>query len=188
MNYFNRKFWITTLIVFLLLTNVLSLTIIAYNYYKQDGSTERIFDEASDNDSIVIPRQHLGRFFREQLDLDREQHSAFRAYRRAYHQQAETIGEQLDKYRQDLWNELGKAQADSLKLQQIADSIGMAHSELKQATIDYYLNLRAVCAPEQQQELHRIFQAMRQSEVHFRSRMHRNGRGHGQARGRYRNQ
>ena len=66
----------------------------------------------------------------------------------------------LAQLREDLLNELGTQNPDSIRLSQMATEVGNNHRELKQLTTTFYLNMKKLCTSEQQVKLHEIFQSM----------------------------
>jgi Spy/CpxP family protein refolding chaperone len=169
MNYFTKRKVVIWLIVILLITNISTLGTFTYKAYISESTID--IDTTS---QIEIPRRRMGRFYRDHLDLNREQHFKFRDLRQNFNSRAREITRQMADKRREMLQELSASSSDTLKLNHISEEIGKLHKELKQETIDYYLNMKKLCSPEQQKKLSEIFNAMNNSEVEIRPRMRRN--------------
>lgn len=101
-----------------------------------------------------------GRLLREKLNLSPEQHQQFRKLRRSFHTQANKLSYEMQIKRNEMITELAKEDPDVQKLKQIARDIGDMHTELKELTMDYYLGMKEVCTPEQEEKLYRIFEVL----------------------------
>ena len=148
------------IIVILAVTNISTIGTIAYRVYFQEN-TAAIEEE----EEIEVPDGRKGRFFRDELGLDNEQHLKFRAFRRNFHRQANRITHELNIKRSDLIAELGKENTDTTALHTLASEIGNLHTDLKHLTFEYYLEMKDVCNDEQNKKLFRIFNAMINSEA-----------------------
>lgn len=153
-----NKYRILLWIVVILAATNLSVGI-SYFYHKQQ---DKIPDEQVDEAAIEIPAQQRTRFFREQLNLSREQVNSFRELNRDFNQTAWSITHELQSLRFEMVQELGAEKPNREELDSISLEIGLLHEDLKNETIDYYLAMREVCDEEQQQKLNEIFMAMLQ--------------------------
>ncbi len=113
-----------------------------------------------DEQRIEVPNDHLGRFFRDELNLNRQQHNQFRTFRQIFHSQSNQIISNMQYVREEMLDELAKHQPDTVKLYQFSESIGDLHRELKHQTIEYYLNMKKICNNKQKEKLHEIFKSM----------------------------
>ncbi|MCD4736712.1 MAG: periplasmic heavy metal sensor [Bacteroidales bacterium] len=157
MNYFKQNKISTWVIIILLATNISTITTVLYNKNQNK--------QASQNpEEIIIPDDGLGRFFRDELNLTRDQHQQFRSYRQNYHINASKITGQLHEKRSEMLNELSVENSDTKYLHQIAEEIGDLHKELKHLTFEYYLNLKDICTESQRKKLFSIFNSMQNSE------------------------
>ena len=130
---------LTGIIVLLILLN---LSIVATLFYNKNEVTNY---GAQDNQEIEMPTNHLGRFFREALNLSNKQHRAFQNIRHQYHENSDIIIEKMDKNRNDLLTALGAEKSDTIILKKLSKDIGSLHTELKNLTIQYYLDMKEVC-------------------------------------------
>ena len=59
---------------------------------------------------------------------------------------------------------MGKKNPSTDKLNSISENIGELHTELKELTISYYLDMKEVCDESQQEKLNEIFISMSKSK------------------------
>lgn len=125
--------------------------------------------------------KYSGRWFRDELGLTREQMKEFSGFNPSFRQKAGYINRQLTETRKLMLDEMAAENSDTMKLNILADSIGMLHSELKKATYSYYLEFKRICTPEQNEKLMRVFDEMFEGNVPSggRGRGMQGGRGRG---------
>ena len=145
---------LTGIIVLLTLLNLAIVGTILYNKKGVKNYT------VQDNKELVMPTNHLGRYFREALNLSNKQHRAFQKIRHQYHENSDIIIEKMDKNRNDLLTELGKEKSDTITLNKLSKDLGSLHTELKNLTIQYYLNMKEGCNEKQKVKLFQTFKAM----------------------------
>jgi len=112
-----------------------------------------------------ISKDSVGRgaiFFGEQLGLNMEQMESFREIHREYNRSANQITRNLEMLRIEMIRELGEKHPDLQKINQTNHDFGKLHEELKNQTANYYLELKRICTPEQQQRLQQIFETIAQ--------------------------
>lgn len=153
-----NKYRILVWIVVILAATNLSVGI-SYFYHKQQ---DKKLNEQVEDAAIEVPAQQRARFFREQLNLSREQVNSFRDLNRDFNRTAWNINHELQALRLEMVQELGAENPNREKLDSISSEIGLLHEELKNETITYYLAMREVCDEEQQQKLNEIFLSMLQ--------------------------
>ena len=56
--------------------------------------------------------------------------------------------------------EMTAPECDTIKLNQLSDSIGYLHARLKKLTYGYYLHFREICDHQQQEKLKQLFSEM----------------------------
>ncbi|WP_321997772.1 periplasmic heavy metal sensor [Draconibacterium orientale] len=144
------------LVVILAATN-LSMGI-SFWYHKQQDK------KATETQQVEMPSEQRTRFFREQLNLQPDQVDSFRELNRTYNRSARRISDQLTQLRIEMVEEMGKAAADTTKLHAISSEIGEMHKILKDLTVDYYLDMKAVCNENQQEKLKEVFLSMTKSK------------------------
>jgi len=143
------------IIVILAVTNISTLGTIIYHSCFQ----EAIVPDGSPA-PITIPDGYLGRFFRDELKLNFDQHQQFRSFRQHFHNQANIVADKMSLSRNELMLELGKEKSDTIYLQKLAEEIGDLHTDLKHLTFSYYLEMKNVCTEEQKEKLFQIFSTM----------------------------
>ncbi len=129
---------------------------------------------------VEMPDEFRTRFLKEQLGLDEERKLIFRSLNRNYNQDANQIMSQLNGLRQDMVQQLGNENCDTLELKIIANQIGEKHKELKLATVQFYLDMKSELNEEQQAKLYDLFSRLLQKEEEVETpKGRRNGWGHG---------
>lgn len=151
-NTYRILIWI---IVILFATN-LSMGVSFLYHKKQDSK----FIEQMEEVAIEMPSERRTRFFREQLNLQRNQMDTFRELNRSFNRTAWQITHQLESLRIEMVRELGKDNPNKKTLKSISTQIGELHTNLKDETINYYLKMKEVCSDEQKEKLNEIFISM----------------------------
>ena len=136
---------------------LLNLTIVGTILYRKNEVTRY---KSQENSQKVLPTNHLGRFFKEELNLSNKQQRAFQAVRQKYHQNSDMLLEKMDENRNDILTELGKETSDTMNLKKLSKDLGYLHTELKNLTMNYYLDMKAICTEKQKVKLFQIFKNM----------------------------
>lgn len=159
------------LIIILLVTNVATIGSVLYHVY-----TEK---KAEPVQKTEMPNEQRTRFLVEQLNLNVEQADQFRNLNRTFNRTANPVTRELEQLRLEMLEELAASQPDKNKLENIAREIGDLHTELKETTIDFYLQMKSVCTEEQQTKLYQIFHSMlnQEEDVKLPRGRHQGGRG-----------
>ena len=155
MNDTNKYRILIWIIVILIATN---LSTIGSFYYHR--ITELQAATSKQEEQTTFPGEQRTRFFRDELNLSNEQIDQFREINRSFNRTARNIETNLAQLRENLINELGTQNPDSIRLNLLAIEVGNNHRELKQVTTTFYLNMKKICTVEQQAKLHEIFQSM----------------------------
>jgi hypothetical protein len=156
------KIWISV-VIFLTVLNIASLTTIVFHIVNSGNVT-------TNNNTVGIEGNttaYSGRYFRDRLRLNSEQMSDFRIVNNAFRNHARKINSQLIKLREEMLQEMQKSAPNVNSLDAYSDSIGMLHNELKRYTYHYYLGIKEICDPSQQQELNRIFKEFFIHDLHM---------------------
>jgi len=166
MSYFNHNrilYWIIAILA------VFSLSLLAsvFFHYNQEERKSKSLHPA--------PEQQQPHMLMQQLNLAPEQEKIFDQDRHQYMIEARSIMDNLNQKRNEFIQELTVPEPDTIRLQQIADSIGRLHVELKMATLHHFMKLKSICNPEQQKTLNEMFRHFVQKE----DRMPGAGKGHG---------
>ena len=142
-------------IVILAIMNISTVATIMYHKYKS-GKVETI--AVSDQKQLEANSEKFsGRYFRDQLNLNGEQMDKFKEINPVFRPKARSITIELAQKRKQMLIEMAAAKSDTLRLNALSDSIGQLHSNLKKITFQYYLEIKNICDPEQQQKLEQLF-------------------------------
>lgn len=170
-NTYRILIWI---IVILLATNI-SMGVSFLYHKNQDKKMMEQTKEAA----LEVPAERRTRFFREQLNLRRDQMDTFRQLNRNFNQNAWQINNDLEALRIEMVEEMGKENVNKSKLDSISTKIGEFHTKLKKETIAYYLAMKNECNEQQREKLNEIFMSvLKQNEdvklpQHGRNRLNR---------------
>jgi Spy/CpxP family protein refolding chaperone len=159
MSIFSNNKFLIAIIVILIATNISTILTVRY----KSAHKVRSYQE-NRGGNIKLPTSRFGMFFREQLNLNEEQHAQFREFRQQYHPHVHGLTNNMREKRMELLTELSKEHPDTLILNNISKEIGDMHTMLKIATNEYFLNMKSVCTPEQQTKLTEIFRTMLNKE------------------------
>ena len=106
-------------------------------------------------------RQYGGTFsddyFSDRLNFSQLQLEQFRKFNPEFRENVMEINFRLSELRNEMISEMGKANYDKNRLDELSDLIGTQHSALKRLTYNYYLDIRNICDSQQQQQLNTLF-------------------------------
>jgi hypothetical protein len=159
----SKKGWMVWAIVILAILNITTLLTILYHQYhsaKIEFVTAPVQD-LSENSSI----QYSGRYFRDKLNLSKEQMNKFVDFNPEFREKVRGINLSLERIRQKMLAEMAANISDKNKLDILSDSIGYLHSSLKKLTYMYYLDIKSICDHQQQKKLEELFNKMFTSDV-----------------------
>ncbi len=149
MNNSNKILWL--IIVLLVILNITTLgTIFYHNKQNRNDKLAIVLDENRQNPLT-------GRFFRQNLGFDDSQMAAFRETNREFQHVANNLIFEMDSLKTEMFAELNSAQPDTAKLNNLSAHLGSHHVELKNITNHYYLKIKSVCKPSQQERLQEAF-------------------------------
>ncbi len=158
MNSKNGHNWMIWVIVALVLLNASTVATIIYNRHKLSGSNETIIS-VRDNPEVGNEK-YSGRYFRDKLNLNRNQMRRFSEFNPEFRQQAMGINIDLATIRKEMIAEMSAMDCDTSRLNSLSDSIGILHAKLKRYTYRYYIDLKDVCDAEQDVLLEQLFENM----------------------------
>jgi Spy/CpxP family protein refolding chaperone len=98
-----------------------------------------------------------GSYFGGSLNLTPEQQREFQKFDPLFRAEVREINFSLSELRNEMLVEMTKTEVDTEKLDELSEMIGSLHSDLKKLTYNYYLDLRSICDPQQQQVLEALF-------------------------------
>lgn len=141
--------WVIALLAILNITTI--ATIVVHNYNEREVE--------ADQSIIIEPNAQPinGKYFRHELGFDNDQMEIFRQSNRTFRQRANQIVADIDTQKELMFAELHAANPDTVKLHALSQTIGLRHTELKDATVQFYLSLAKVCDNEQKEKMKDIF-------------------------------
>ncbi len=145
-------------VVILAVMNISTLVTIMYSKFQ----SEKVGTDAqSDPKQLEADSEKFsGRYFREQLNLNRKQMEKFWNLNQIFRPKAREITIKLAEKRKQMLVEMAASQSDTIRLNALSDSIGWLHTDLKKVTYRYYLDIRNLCDQEQQSKLEQLFSEM----------------------------
>lgn len=173
----NSGRWMIWAIVALAVMNIATIATVIHNrnhtrqvaYYSPSAAGE---DEAS--------LRFSGRYFRDRLDLNRDQMTRFRDFNFSFRQNARDINVKLGNIRREMLAEMSSENTDTVRLSVLSDSVGLLHAQLKKETYTYYMNFKNMCNREQKEKLDQMFGEMFVIDVpsgNMQGGQYRRGRG-----------
>ncbi len=175
----NKHNWMIWAIIVLALMNISTIITIIIHNNRPGITTSSQLPEQAGSESTSL--RYSGRYFRDQLDLTREQMSHFSEFNPEFRRNVREINLSLASLRQRMIKEMAGETSDTMKLNELSDSIGYLHAGLKKLTYKYYLDFRRICNKEQQEKLEQMFGEMFAVDNQPGPAMHRGryGRGYG---------
>lgn len=154
----NRHQWMIWAIIILALMNITTfITILIHSNRSSQEVSPQLSEELPAESASL---QYSGRYFRDQLGLNREQMSRFSEFNPEFRRNVRDINISLANIRLQMINEMADETSDTVKLNQLSDSIGSLHADLKKLTYKYYFDFKNICNEEQQQKLEELFMGM----------------------------
>jgi len=161
----SRYRWIIGAVIFLAIMNISTIATILYNR-SQSLAIEESENSPDLTESENTSIDYSGRYFRDRLNLSRDQMDLFVQFNPIFRQQARTINTNLGRIRHQMLSEMAADESDIKFLDMLSDSIGILHSDLKKLTNQYYLDIKNICNEDQQKRLEEMFSEMFSSTVH----------------------
>jgi len=174
----NNKTIYIIIIIFLLVTNV--VTVISARKYsiRQEEDTRPVIDQ---------PQEIRMGYFMNTLGISQNQMPEFRRFNMEYNREVSEINRDLMLLRNRIISEISTDDRDEEQLDSVLNDFGAGHIRMKRATIMYYENLKSICNEEQKEELEIFFRNMLdpQGPIYTRGQGRgRRGMGMGPGRGR----
>ncbi|MEI6766453.1 MAG: hypothetical protein WCM76_12490 [Bacteroidota bacterium] len=146
MNYFSRKNIIGWIVGILIIVNIGAISVFAYHiYFKKDFSEHR--PQQPGPDSFMV----------HELGFDKMQSEQFAVLKKAHMDKVHAFVAQIKQEKKLLADGVISETVDTLKLDTIADKIGVLYASIRKANTRHYLELKKICTPEQQKKLAEIF-------------------------------
>jgi hypothetical protein len=154
----NKNRWMTWAIVFLALMNL--ATVLTIVYQRNKVGKEEVVSEPEQVQSESSSIKYSGRYFRDQLNLSRDQMNRFVEFNPLFREHVRNINYDLNSVRQKMIAEMTSKNCDTIKLIRLSESIGLLHADLKKVTYRYYLDIKNICNQQQQKKLEQLFSVM----------------------------
>jgi hypothetical protein len=151
----NKNRWMVWAIVALAILNI--STLITLVYHKNQVTESEVLAKTDSVRSETASVLYSGRYFRDELNLTSDQMNMFSQFNPEFRQDARAINIELAEKRHEMLVEMAEKNSDKDKLNLLSDSIGYLHARLKKKTFTYYLNFKAICNPDQQKKLEKLF-------------------------------
>jgi Spy/CpxP family protein refolding chaperone len=165
MNYFSKfRVAIWTVIV---LSAVILATVGTMLYFINANKPER----QTSADNKRPPK--IEHFFQKELGFSAEQEKKVNEFGVVYFKSMGLIFASLEQKRIAMINELNKPQPDTVILNQLADSFGTLHAQMRRETVKQLLRIRSICNPEQVKKLNSLNEKLIRPEG-----IHRKGPNH----------
>jgi len=141
-----------------------------------DSRREKRYDRHMHKDRNERSRPGRGNRFdyyiKDELNFSDSQFDEYLDLRTKNKDEQHSIVEKLAQKREDMMKELSTVNPDTTKLKQIAEQIGDLHKELKNKTIEHFMEVKTICNPSQKEKFNNLIRRM---EKHHRPG-HRPGR------------
>lgn len=174
--------WMVWAIVFLAVMNASTLATIMIHQKQSEKQVDGVTVGQAPLEADA--EKFSGRYFRDKLQLDSEQMNRFRTFNPVFRNQARTITVELGRLRKEMLREMSASNSDTVRLNELSDSIGKLHRDLKVLTYRYYLDIKQTCNATQQNQLHILFSTMFTNDAPM-GFPGRGGPGRGQGNGRH---
>ncbi|HBE42091.1 MAG TPA: hypothetical protein DDW27_12955 [Bacteroidales bacterium] len=150
--------WMIWAILILAVMNITTLiTLLVHRSHSPEEIKAASFLQAgADNASM----RYSGRYFREQLSLNRDQMKRFSEFNPEFRNNVRNINLKLIKIRHQMIREMASETSDTEKLNILSDSVGHLHADLKKLTYKYFMDFKKICNREQQEKLEQMFGEM----------------------------
>lgn len=150
-------------IVFLAVMNIATgLTIVYHRNYTGESLSAK---ESGEDQPENLAMKYSGRFFRDHLNLSRDQMALFTEFNPRFRQQVRDINIGLAEIRRQMLADMSADESDTARLELLSDSVGLLHADLKKLTYRYYLNFKEICDKTQQEKLEQLFGEMFATDV-----------------------
>lgn len=146
------------IIVLLALMNI--STIVTIVYTRNQNKSRIDSNNAGQLENERSAMRFSGRYFRDELRFDRDQMKQFATFNPGFRRHVHYINSKLTGQRRCMLKEMSAREVDTIRLDQLCDSIGYLHAELKKATYGYYLDIKDICNNSQQLKLEQLFNDM----------------------------
>jgi periplasmic protein CpxP/Spy len=100
--------------------------------------------------------EHVQSFLERELSLSSEQSRQFRAMRERYFKQSQTIMDEIQRLRFELFSNSIASQSDTVKALPLIDALGEKQKKYELLTYTHFKELYSICTPEQQKKMQKL--------------------------------
>jgi hypothetical protein len=163
-------------IVVLAVMNIATIVTVLYN--RTRTRKEKVVVENNQPGSETTSMRSSGRWFRDQLNFSNDQMAMFVEFNPVFRGKVRNINQDLSFLKRKMLSEMSADNCDTVRLNDLSDSIGILHGNLKKVTYKYYIDIKNICDQQQNEKLEQVFGEMFASD----SRMGQYGKGGQQGR------
>jgi hypothetical protein len=153
MNYFTKNRIKNIFIVFLLISNLATVGTIMYHRWAFSHKFEHQSKE-----------RQIEKFVNEELGFSADQKSRFQTDKQSFLKHKDSLFENLENYRINVWNEYASPTTDKEKLDSLAIEISENFLLLNKASNEHYLNLLKICDNSQKTKVREKYKKMIEEE------------------------
>ena len=169
MDFFSKHKYTTITIIVLVLLNLFTLSAILIREFREPEPPFVPPREAVRADRVMF-------FLQRELDLTEEQAKQFIQLRRDHFDEVQNIQKDIQDIKKKMMDELFAGQPDGQKLEALARQIGEMEGQREMLVNRHFMDLKAVCRPEQREKLQHLLHRVMQREQRLERRHERMGR------------
>ena len=145
-------------ILILAVMNVATIITVVYNRNRMEDQRIVALNNEPQSESTSV--SYSGRWFRDQLSFNSEQMGSFVEFNPVFRGNVRRINMDLNLLREKMLSEMAADNCDTILLNELSDSIGLLHSNLKKVTYKYYIDIKNICDTQQKEKLEQLFGGM----------------------------
>ncbi len=164
MNYFSTQRLTIWSIIILVLLNIFTMATFWFFQFRQpqttpQGGQSEQAGQSRQSRQLRQPGQpgNVRNFLQEELDLTDEQARQFEELRQQHFEQSKVIADANQQLKRALMEEVFAAVPDTAKMQELAGEIGAKQTEIETLRFNHFLELKALCQPEQLEKFQALF-------------------------------
>jgi periplasmic protein CpxP/Spy len=169
MDFFSKHKFTTVTIIVLVILNLFTLSLILIREFRKPEPPFIPTREAARPDRVMF-------FLQRELDLTEEQAKQFIQLRRDHFAEVQNILKDIQDIKKTMMDELFAGQPDEQKLEALAQQIGEMEGRREMLVNRHFMELKAVCRPEQREKLQHLLHRVIHREQRLERRHERMGR------------
>ena len=146
----NKKFTIATISILVVL-NLVLISFLTIPELKNNRSKDRYrtYDHAA--------------YLAKKLEFTEAQTAELREVMSGHRTELNAVKKEMNAKRSELYAKLREPQDDSVSIEELTGEIGFLAGQIEQINFDYFMNVRALCSPEQLDKLDQLMRRMMKS-------------------------